>query len=470
MISSLLRRACILSAVVAAVLVLAATAAFGATYNKNLIVSNANMRAAGSMSAADVQSFLNTKAGPLKSKSFARHNGGATATAAQIIWEAAQQWGISPKVLLTMLQKEQSLIDAPTTGQTLQYRFDWAVGMGVPDSTGRDYFFQGFGNQLWYCASRLDGYGELKNHEPTYPRTDIRYIDRWTGSGDTQYMPTGVAPTNISTWKLYVYNPSVTGNSNFWTIYNRYFGDPNAGDTLPPTTTASVEASYNIVSMIRLVAADNIGGSGIGHTYYKIDGGATQEGSGVHVRAVGSHSIEYWSVDRAGNEETPHKATRSFMVNAAAGGTPVFRFYNTKNYSHFYTAVGTECDAVVASLWGTYTLDGVAYQVNPGNERNNTSLHRFRNKVNGSYLYTASQAERDAIALKLASTYEYEGVSYKVCVTPPDPPAGSISVYRFQNFKRGTYFYTASEAEKNAVATTMASTYRLEGVAFYLAP
>jgi hypothetical protein len=43
-------------------------------------------------------------------------------------------------------------------------------------------------------------------------------------------------------------------------------------------------------------------------------------------------------------------------------------------------------------------------------------------------------------------------------------------VYRFYNFRKGVHFYTASEAEKNNVVATLSSTYRLEGVAFYLAP
>ena len=193
-----------------------ASSAFAAP--PNLIISDGSMRAQDSMSAAQVQAFLNTKNGPLKSASFPRHDGGPVAPASVIIWEACQRWGISPRVMLTMLQKEQSLIDAPTTGQTLQYRYDWAVGMGVPDSGNRNYAFQGFGNQLWYSAMRLDGYGELK--------PGVTYVPKWKGPGDTTWMPSGAAPVNISTWKLYIYNPSIYGNTNFYNSYLRYFGDP----------------------------------------------------------------------------------------------------------------------------------------------------------------------------------------------------------------------------------------------------
>ncbi len=33
-------------------------------------------------------------------------------------------------------------------------------------------------------------------------------------------------PANIATYKLYVYNPSIDGNTNFYNIYRARFGDP----------------------------------------------------------------------------------------------------------------------------------------------------------------------------------------------------------------------------------------------------
>jgi len=455
MVLRFLRRAGALCAILAAILTLSATAAFGATYNKNLVLSNANMRDASSLTAAQVQAFLSTKNGVLKSKSFPRHDGGATASAAQIIWEASNHWGVSPKVMLTMLQKEQSLIEQPTTNQST---FDWAIGMGVPDGSPRNVAFQGFGNQLWYGAMRLDGYGELK--------AGVTYIDKYY-PGITEYMPPGVVPANLATFKLYVYNPSVTGNYNFWAIYNKYFGDPNGGDTIPPTTSATVAASYDVISTIRLVATDNIGGKGVAHTYYKADNGATQEGTGVNVRTPGSHTVEYWSVDRATNEEVPHHTATFSVVAAAANMQPVYRFYNRKNGSHFYTASGAECDTVVATLWNTYSLDGVAYSIDTSNANNTSPLFRFYNKKLSSHFYTASTAERDNVISKLGATYSYDGPAYSISTTDA---ASAMPVYRFYNLKNGDHFYTSSAAERDSVLATLGSTYRLEGTAFWVAP
>ena len=40
---------------------------------------------------------------------------------------------------------------------------------------------------------------------------------------------------------------------------------------------------------------------------------------------------------------------------------PVYRFYNKKNGSHFYTASEAEKNTVLSTLTGTYAFDGVAY-------------------------------------------------------------------------------------------------------------
>lgn len=92
-----------------------------------------------------------------------------------------------------------------------------------------------------------------------------------------------------------------------------------APDTTPPTTTSNALTSYTGPAVITLTATDNLGGVGVQTTYYKLDGGAQTAGITINVAAPASssvgHSIEFWSVDKATNEETPHK-TASFTVAA----------------------------------------------------------------------------------------------------------------------------------------------------------
>src|SRR3989338_3342538 len=80
--------------------------------------------------------------------------------AADIIWRAGQRNGISPKVILTMLQKEQSLIEDPNPEQS---QFDWAMGYAVGEdcnhSTPSIQRFKGFGKQINSATLQLaEGY------------------------------------------------------------------------------------------------------------------------------------------------------------------------------------------------------------------------------------------------------------------------------------------------------------------------
>ena len=84
-------------------------------------------------------------------------------------------------------------------------------------------------------------------------------------------------------------------------------------DSIAPTTTSNAVATYNNSATITLSATDNAGGSGVATTYYRVDGGTQTAGTSVTVSTSGSHTLEFWSVDVAGNIETPHK-TASFTV------------------------------------------------------------------------------------------------------------------------------------------------------------
>ena len=48
-----------------------------------------------------------------------------------------------------------------------------------------------------------------------------------------------------------------------------------------------------------------------------------------------------------------------------AGSTPVWRFYNKKNGSHFFTASEAEKNSVLAKLSTVFSLDGVVFYAAP---------------------------------------------------------------------------------------------------------
>lgn len=138
--------------------------------------------------------------------------------AADIIWRAAQTYQISPKFLIVLLQKEQSLIEDPSPSQK---QLDWATGYGVCDvcllSDSSIQRWSGFGKQVNSAAAQFrQGYlADLANKGVT--SAGIRPGKATTIDGQT------VIPANDATAALYSYTPHFEGNENFVAIWDRYF-------------------------------------------------------------------------------------------------------------------------------------------------------------------------------------------------------------------------------------------------------
>ncbi len=145
---------------------------------------------------------------------------------------------------------------------------------------------------------------------------------------------------------------------------------------------------------------------------------------------------------------------------------PVYRFYNMRNGSHFYTMNAAEKVAVDTNLKSTYFFEGIAYQVDVLSPANDAPLFRFFNKRNGSHFYTANVAEK-ALVESFGTAWAYEGVAHNVALVQPADPT---TVYRFLNTATGGHFYTANEAERTSVLANLAAVYKPEGIAFFLAP
>lgn len=96
---------------------------------------------------------------------------------------------------------------------------------------------------------------------------------------------------------------------------------PIVSDLTAPVTTSDATATYAGQARIALSASD-AGGSGVAATYYRLDGGPATAGTVLTVGSTGTHSLEFWSVDRAGNEETPHNVA-AFTVTYVAPPAPV---------------------------------------------------------------------------------------------------------------------------------------------------
>ncbi|HPL93401.1 MAG TPA: NBR1-Ig-like domain-containing protein [bacterium] len=203
-------------------------------FNPAYVLSDAVMNDYNCMSIGDIQNFLQEKGSTLAWYITEDYQGNLK-TAAEIIYMAAQQYQVNPKLLLVFLQKEQSLITltAPT-----QNRYDWAMGYGVCDSCAYDnpkiQKYKGFGKQVDNAAGAMRFYS---NNANVYS-----FINK---AGQTVTI-TGETFTiqNQATANLYTYTPHIHGNKLFFNLYHRYFGDPTggAGNTITPPSPPIVLA------------------------------------------------------------------------------------------------------------------------------------------------------------------------------------------------------------------------------------
>ena len=230
-------------------------------FNPGYIISDTIFYDSSTMSAAGIQSFLNAKAPscvpgadgtpclknfrqttwtrPADARCLRTYEGAADETAAQIIAKVAQACGINPRVILVMLQKEQSLVTA--SGSSLYAnRYRSAMGFGCPDTSPCDAQFYGFFNQVYSAAARFHYY----RLNPT------QFSHRAGMTNNVRYHPDtacGSSPVfiqNQATAGLYNYTPyqpnaaalaagygtgdacSAYGNRNFYNYFSDWFGNP----------------------------------------------------------------------------------------------------------------------------------------------------------------------------------------------------------------------------------------------------
>lgn len=181
---------------------------------------------------------------------------GSNNDSAQIIYEISRACGISPKVLIVLLQKEQSLVtdDWPWP---IQYRS--ATGYGCPDTAACDSLYYGFFNQVYNAAHQYQRYAkqpQLFNYRPS-TTSFVAYNPSASCGG------TNIAIQNQATANLYNYTPyqpnqaalnnlygtgdscSAYGNRNFWRLFNDWFGSTRSGFCITSQTTIQTSVAFH---------------------------------------------------------------------------------------------------------------------------------------------------------------------------------------------------------------------------------
>ena len=190
--------------------------------------------------------------------------GGGNLSSAQIIYTVSQACGINPQVLITLLQKEQTLV---TDDWPWPIQYQSATGYGCPDTAACNSAYYGLFNQIYNAARAFKSYG----NNPT------SYNYRAGRSNNILYNPSSscgsssIYVQNQPTADLYIYTPyqpnqaalnnlygsgdscSAYGNRNFWRQFSDWFG-PSVGPLVRTADSGDLyysdgQTKYHVTSM-----------------------------------------------------------------------------------------------------------------------------------------------------------------------------------------------------------------------------
>ncbi len=157
-------------------------------------------------------------------------------SAAQIIYDVAQEYSINPQVLLVMIKKE-SLVWGDNW--PLKYEYNTVMGYGCPDNAPCNEAYYGFYNQVQKAAWQFKYYREhpTSYHYKPNQNNNVYYHPNMACGTKQVYLE------NIATTSLYIYTPytpndaalraypgtgdgcSSYGNRNFYMFFKEWFGD-----------------------------------------------------------------------------------------------------------------------------------------------------------------------------------------------------------------------------------------------------
>ena len=248
-------------------------------YSNNRLIDDTVFDNSGTMSAVDIQNFLNQFPNScLKNYSStypdSYFNYSGSASAATIIRRAADLWGLNPQVILTKLQQEESLVKGDAGCDN--WRYNSALGYNCPDTTGCNPGYAGFSQQVTKGSFQLKFNKETANGNVNWQGNgDIGYGGYMTQGSrkrcnscqtvyfDGYYTIDGVQVhmDTGATASIYSYTPHVP--SSFPGIFESFFGS-----VLMPSYASGFagQSSYPIMAQ---------GGSFTGFIQYKNEGGSS---------------------------------------------------------------------------------------------------------------------------------------------------------------------------------------------------
>ena len=261
-----------------------ALAADASQFDPGNIISDALFYDGNAMGSAEIQSFLIAKEPACRSTYACMWNYGQTTpampartgvcaaisatggmNAANIVFTVGNACGISQKVLLVLLQKEQGLVASNNPSAA---SFKYATGFGCPDSSGCDASFGGFFYQVYYAARQFKLYntssasfnfqaGRVNNilYSPNCSTRVPVFIQNKATAGLYDYTP--YTPNAAAMGNLYGMGDdcSAYGNRNFWAYYTDWFGSTTLGTSL--IRTSADQTVYLVSGAVKYPVTSN---------------------------------------------------------------------------------------------------------------------------------------------------------------------------------------------------------------------
>jgi hypothetical protein len=351
-----------------------------ATFDPLNVIPYETFRGSSSMSVGDIQAFLLTQSGPLKSYSAPDHNG-VKKTAAQIIYDAAKAWNLNPKVVMSTLQKEQSLITVSNSSNAT--RLKKAMGCGIYSGSTNTY--PGFGKQVWTGTYKLSTYelpgsggGQLAGGWKPGTKMTLRLT-----SDHTKKIT--IVPANASTFALYTYTPYYP-QSLVWTCYVRFFGDPQTPPRMRP--------------LYRFRSKSN-------GTYYY----------------TASEAKRYTLIRTSAKKWSFEGATLSVDTSATANTASLYQLYNTRTHKYSYTVWESVRDKLLKVRPKQWRYDGVVAHVSRSSAGGTAPVYKLENRKTHAVLFTPSASKKKQLTTGHAPSFRYRGVGFYLAPSIPTTPA-----------------------------------------------
>ena len=299
-----------------------ASALSGSSFNKARIIDDGKFYRQSSMSVTAIQNFLNSKVPVCDTNGTQQHWSGVTRaergtaygnpppficlkdfsqntplkidssgfcsgmsaktnwSAARIIFDVANACKIDAKVLLVMLEKEQSLV---TDDWPWDVQYEKAMGYYCPDDPNNPGYcnpaYAGFFNQVYNAARQFNNYRANPNSF-NYAKGRNSYVAYQANTPSCG--GTNITMYNHATAGLYNYTPyqpnqaalnnlygtgnscSAYGNRNFWRLYNDWFGPTinTAQSCTDSSNVSGADTGRSVLNVDRTLAFTKLNNTG----------------------------------------------------------------------------------------------------------------------------------------------------------------------------------------------------------------